>query len=111
MTKHIVRLPNPDGSLLLREPNHRLNNELTSAIHAVSAKALHSDDKGGQSCAARRRGVPAPMRRRSSGAADAGSGAPHRCCEVPPAGLLVHHEISTGMPGVTCLVLGGRSAA
>jgi two-component sensor histidine kinase len=43
MTKHIVQLPNPDGSLLLREWNHRINNELTSAIYAVSAKAVHSD--------------------------------------------------------------------
>jgi len=43
MTKHIVQLPNPDGSLLLRELNHRINNELTSAIHAVSAKAVQSD--------------------------------------------------------------------
>jgi len=39
-----VRLPNPDGSLLLRELNHRINNELTSAIHAVSAKAVQSDN-------------------------------------------------------------------
>ena len=30
MTKHIAPLPNPDGSLLLRELNHRVNNELTS---------------------------------------------------------------------------------
>jgi two-component sensor histidine kinase len=43
MTKHIVRLPNPDGSLLLRECNHRINNELNSAIYAVSAKAVQSD--------------------------------------------------------------------
>jgi two-component sensor histidine kinase len=43
MTKHIVRLPNPDGSLLLRELNHRIKNELTSAIYAVSAKAVQSD--------------------------------------------------------------------
>jgi two-component sensor histidine kinase len=43
MTKHIVQLPNPDGSLLLRELNHRIKNELTSTIHAVSAKALRSD--------------------------------------------------------------------
>ena len=43
MTKHIVQLPNPDGSLLLRELNHRIKNELTSAIYAVSAKALQSD--------------------------------------------------------------------
>jgi two-component sensor histidine kinase len=43
MTKHIVQLPNPDGSLLLRELNHRVRNELTSAIYAVSAKAVQSD--------------------------------------------------------------------
>ena len=43
MTKHIVQLPNPDGSLLLREFNHRINNELNSAIYAVSAKAVRSD--------------------------------------------------------------------
>jgi two-component sensor histidine kinase len=44
MTKHIVRSPNPDGSLLLRELNHRINNELTSAICTVSAKAVESDN-------------------------------------------------------------------
>jgi two-component sensor histidine kinase len=43
MTKHIVQMPNPDGSLLLREWNHRINNELNSAIYAVSAKAVQSD--------------------------------------------------------------------
>jgi two-component sensor histidine kinase len=43
MTKHFVPLPNPDGSLLLRELNHRVNNELTSAICAVSVKAMQSD--------------------------------------------------------------------
>src|SRR3984957_2580108 len=43
MTKHIVQLPNPDGSLLLRELNHRVKNELTSAICAVSVKAVQSD--------------------------------------------------------------------
>ena len=43
MTKHIVPLPNPDGSLLLRELNHRIKNELTSAICKVSAKAVLSD--------------------------------------------------------------------
>jgi two-component sensor histidine kinase len=43
MTKHIVQLPNPDGSLLLRELNHRIKNELTSAIYTVSAKAVRSD--------------------------------------------------------------------
>src|SRR5450631_776308 len=44
MTKHIVQLPNPDESLLLRELDHRIKNELTSAIYAVSAKAVRSDN-------------------------------------------------------------------
>jgi two-component sensor histidine kinase len=44
MTKHITPLPDPDGSLLLRELNHRVNNELTSTICAISAKAVASDD-------------------------------------------------------------------
>src|SRR5882757_4364935 len=43
MTKRLVQLPNPDGSLLLRELNHRIKNELTSAICTVSAKAVRSD--------------------------------------------------------------------
>jgi two-component sensor histidine kinase len=43
MTEHIVQLPNPDGSLLLRELNHRITNELTTAIYVVSAKAVQSD--------------------------------------------------------------------
>jgi two-component sensor histidine kinase len=43
MTKHIVQLPNPDESLLLRELNHRIRNELNSAIYTVSAKAVESD--------------------------------------------------------------------
>jgi len=44
MTKHVAPLPDPDGSLLLRELNHRVNNDLTSAICTVSAKAMESDD-------------------------------------------------------------------
>src|ERR1700733_5106625 len=43
MTEHIVQLPNPDGSLLLREWDHRINNEPNPAIYAVSAKAVESD--------------------------------------------------------------------
>src|SRR6202171_3722298 len=43
MTKHIVQVPNPAESLLLRELNHRIKNELTSAICAVSVKAVQSD--------------------------------------------------------------------
>ena len=44
MTEHIVRLPNPDESLLLRELNHRINNELTCVICTVSANAMESDN-------------------------------------------------------------------
>src|SRR5262249_19592378 len=44
MTKHITPLPDPDGSLLLRELNHRVNNEFTSTICTISAKAVLSDD-------------------------------------------------------------------
>jgi two-component sensor histidine kinase len=43
MAEHFAQLPNPDGTLLLRELNHRLNNELTCAICAVSVKAMQSD--------------------------------------------------------------------
>src|SRR6202021_3314392 len=41
--KPLVQLPNPDETLLLRELNHRIKNELTSAIYAVSAKRMQSD--------------------------------------------------------------------
>ena len=44
MTKHIAPLPDHDGSLLLRELNHRVNNELTSTICTISAKAVESDE-------------------------------------------------------------------
>jgi two-component sensor histidine kinase len=44
MTKHIAQLPNSDGSLLLRELNHRTGNDLTSAICTVSAQAMQSDN-------------------------------------------------------------------
>jgi two-component sensor histidine kinase len=44
VTKHIVQLPNPDESVLLRELDHRIKNELTSAICAVSAKAVQSEN-------------------------------------------------------------------
>ncbi|HEY2530378.1 MAG TPA: histidine kinase dimerization/phosphoacceptor domain -containing protein, partial [Xanthobacteraceae bacterium] len=43
MTKHIEHLPGHDEPLLLRELNHRIRNELTCAISAVSAKAVQSD--------------------------------------------------------------------
>jgi two-component sensor histidine kinase len=43
MTEHVEQLPNPGGSLLLRELDHRIKNELTSAICAVSAQAVQSD--------------------------------------------------------------------
>jgi two-component sensor histidine kinase len=43
MAEHIAQLPNPDETLLLRELNHRINNELTCVICAVSVKAMQSD--------------------------------------------------------------------
>jgi two-component sensor histidine kinase len=43
VTEHLVQLPNPDDSVLLRELDHRVKNELTSAIYAVSAKAVQSE--------------------------------------------------------------------
>src|ERR1700730_16886421 len=43
MTKHLVQLPNPNESMLPLEMHHRINNELTIAIYAVSAKAVRSD--------------------------------------------------------------------
>ena len=43
MIEHLAQLSNSDGSLLLRELDHRIKNELTSAICAVSAKAVQSD--------------------------------------------------------------------
>jgi len=42
--KHISLLPNPDGSLLLRELNHRIDNELTCAICTISANAIESNN-------------------------------------------------------------------
>ncbi len=44
MTERIIQLPNLDGSLLLRELNHRIGNDLTSAICTVSVRAMQSDD-------------------------------------------------------------------
>src|ERR1700722_5992204 len=44
MTRDIVQLSDSAGSLLLRELNHRINNELTCVICAVSAKATQSDN-------------------------------------------------------------------
>jgi hypothetical protein len=44
MTKHVAPLPVPDGSLVLRELNRGVNNELTSTICKISAKAAESDD-------------------------------------------------------------------
>jgi two-component sensor histidine kinase len=43
MTKHIIGSEDHDGSLLLHELDHRIKNELTSAICAISTKAEHSD--------------------------------------------------------------------
>ena len=44
MTKHIAGLPHHDGSLLLRELNHRINNELTCTICTIAANAMESDN-------------------------------------------------------------------
>jgi two-component sensor histidine kinase len=44
MTKHTAQFANSDGSLLLRELDHRIKNELTAAICAVSTKAELSDN-------------------------------------------------------------------
>ena len=44
MTNHTAPLPDPDGLLLLRELNHRVNSELASTICTISAKAVKSDD-------------------------------------------------------------------
>jgi two-component sensor histidine kinase len=44
MTERIVRLLNPDESLLLRELNHRANNELTCVICTISANAIESNN-------------------------------------------------------------------
>jgi two-component sensor histidine kinase len=43
MTKYAAQFSNSEGSLLLRELDHRIKNELTSAICAVSTKAEQSD--------------------------------------------------------------------
>ena len=43
MAEHTAQFANSDGSLLLRELDHRIKNELTSAICAVSTKAELSD--------------------------------------------------------------------
>jgi two-component sensor histidine kinase len=44
MPRHIAQLPSPNGSLLVRELNHRVGNELTSAIYSVSDSAVRSDN-------------------------------------------------------------------
>jgi two-component sensor histidine kinase len=43
-TPPLEREMNANESVLLRELNHRINNELTSAICAVSVKAIKSDN-------------------------------------------------------------------
>jgi two-component sensor histidine kinase len=43
MSERIAQPRNPDGSLLLRELNHRINNDLTCAICAVSVTAMESE--------------------------------------------------------------------
>jgi hypothetical protein len=45
MTRHEVQSANGDRSFLLCELNHRINNELTSAICTVSAKAVMAVDE------------------------------------------------------------------
>jgi hypothetical protein len=44
MKKHIGHSADTDGSLLVRELNHRINNELTCAICAVSVRAMESNE-------------------------------------------------------------------
>jgi two-component sensor histidine kinase len=44
MKRRIEQLSSAHGSLLLRELNHRINNELTCAMCAVSVKAMQSDN-------------------------------------------------------------------
>ena len=46
MTKHIAPLPDPDGSLLLRELIHRVNNELTSTIGTIFSQSGAHDEGG-----------------------------------------------------------------
>jgi len=73
MTKQMVQLPNPDESLLLRELNHRVSNDLTCAISTISARAVQSDNVAVKTALLRRRRHLASMRRCSSGAACAGA--------------------------------------
>jgi two-component sensor histidine kinase len=100
MTEHIAHLANSDKSLLLRELDHRIKNELTSAICAVSAKAVQSDSVIVKAAlleivdflhqwADVHHALHMPDQGR-----------------LPPAGLLRHYEIPTGLPGDTCLVFG-----
>jgi two-component sensor histidine kinase len=44
VTRTVPKLLHRDGSLLLRELNHRINNELTCAICAISTRAMHADN-------------------------------------------------------------------
>jgi hypothetical protein len=104
MTKHIVQLPNPDESLLLRELNHRIRNELNSAIYAVSAKAVESDSVAVKAALLDVVDLLHQCADVHRAAAHAGSGAPHRRREIPSAALLLHYQIPTGPPGDTCLV-------
>jgi two-component sensor histidine kinase len=43
MNGHVVQLPDFDASLLIRELNQRIGNELTCAICVVSAKAMETE--------------------------------------------------------------------
>jgi two-component sensor histidine kinase len=104
MTKHIVPLPNPDGSLRLRELNHRINNDLTSVMCTVSDKAVQSDSVAVKAalldvvdllhqCADVHRALHMPDQGRLTDAARY---------------LQLHHEIPTGPPGDTRRVFSRR---
>jgi two-component sensor histidine kinase len=45
MTELAPQLPSPDERVLLRELNHRINNEFAAAISTVSVAAARSDDQ------------------------------------------------------------------
>jgi two-component sensor histidine kinase len=44
MTEHVERVQSANGSLLVRELNHRINNDLTCAICTVASNAVESDN-------------------------------------------------------------------
>src|SRR5882672_3188454 len=107
MTEHVAQLPNPDGSLLLRELDHRIKNELTFAICAVSAKAVQSDSVAVKAALLDVVSVLHQWADVHRALRMPGTGTLHGCSEVPPAALLRYDEIPTGLPGDTCLVFSG----